>query len=153
MRACGSLVRPLSFLSVVLGSLAGCGARTELDSNDYLSSEGGATQHGVAGAAGAAPLIDPRVCSRFQPLWDSRAGATTLVCDTCLRDVGCGWPSDALCLRGTRCVDRRCSVLGDLSTLCACIEGCFSSEESVCTQRWSTFMVCASAACKDACSQ
>src|SRR4051812_27964890 len=134
----------------LLGSFLACGARTPLDTGDYSPSAAGMTP-AASGASGAGPLIDPAVCVLFAPLWDSRAGATTLACDTCLRDVGCGWPSDATCLRGTRCVDRRCSVLGDLSTLCTCIEGCFASDEQVCDQRWSTFMTCASAVCKEAC--
>jgi hypothetical protein len=137
-------------LGLVAASFVGCGARSELDSKDYLPRAGAGAQQG---SAGAGPLIDPAVCTGFAPLWDSRAGATTLQCDSCLQDIGCGWPSDATCLRGTRCVDRRCSVLSDLSTLCTCIESCFSSDESVCNQRWSTFMTCASAACKAACSR
>ena len=143
-----SFARAVCALGVLWGSLTCCGARSALDSNDYAAS-------GAAGAAeaaaGAGPFIDPAICSRFAPLWDSRAGATTLLCDTCLHDVGCGWPSDATCVRGTRCVDRRCSVLGDLSSLCTCIESCFSSAERECGQRWATFMSCASSACKDAC--
>ena len=145
------LARTLCALCALLGSFAACGARTALDTSDYLPNVAGAMTSIDAGARGGGPLIDPAVCARFAPLWDSRAGATTLACDTCLRDVGCGWPSDSTCLRGTRCVDRRCSVLGDLSSLCTCIEGCFTSEESVCDQRWSTFMSCATVACKDAC--
>ncbi|MES1178146.1 MAG: hypothetical protein ABUL62_27730 [Myxococcales bacterium] len=145
------LARTLCALCALLGSFAACGARTALDTSDYLPNVAGATSSN-AGARAGGPSIDPEVCARFAPLWDSRAGATTLTCDTCLRDVGCGWPSDSVCLGGTRCVDRRCSVLGNLSTLCACIEGCFTSdEERVCDARWSTFMTCATTACKVAC--
>ncbi|MET0793601.1 MAG: hypothetical protein ABW061_18925 [Polyangiaceae bacterium] len=144
MSRCGSAWR----LRGLLVLLSGCGARTALDSSDYGPSAAGTSS---AGSAGVGPLIDPAVCSRFAPLWDSRAAATTLVCDTCLRDGGCDWPADDVCVSGTQCVDRRCSVLGDLTTLCSCIEGCFPGKLSVCDARWSKFMSCATTVCKSAC--
>ncbi|MEO6599946.1 MAG: hypothetical protein ABIQ16_08760 [Polyangiaceae bacterium] len=138
----------LCALCIVFGALSACGARTTLDPGDYLPSGGGPA---MSGASGAGPLIDPEVCARFAPLWQSRAAVTTLVCDTCLRDGGCGFPDGGVCTAGTRCVDRRCSVLRDLGTLCSCIESCFSEPQSVCDARWSTFMTCAANACKEAC--
>ena len=84
------LARTLCALCALLGSFAACGARTALDTSDYLPNVAGATSSN-AGARAGGPSIDPEVCARFAPLWDSRAGATTLTCDTCLRDVGCGY--------------------------------------------------------------
>lgn len=141
----------LCALYVVIGSLSACGARTALDSEDYAPSGAGAMTSGPSGAGGAGPLIDPAVCTRFAPLWRSRAATSTLVCDTCLRDGGCGFPDGGVCTGGTRCVDRRCSVLRDLGTLCSCIESCFTEQQRVCDASWSTFMTCAASACKDAC--
>lgn len=136
------------------------GGSDDATTGGQASGDAGALQTGTAGGAGTTggadvggtpTPIEVVTCNEFVPLWQSRASASTSTCDFCLEFGTCDFPRDGDCAAGTDCVDRHCSTITDGTALCACIENCFSVALTSCDQRWSTFMLCASSACANAC--